>query len=68
MLAQFVPSFNQRFGVPAGQPEPIYRPVDSELDLGGVLCIKEQRREAARESQIGYSTLKRLLCAHNINV
>ncbi len=44
MLAQFLPRFNQRFGVPAAQPESAYRPVDPELDLGGVMCIKELRR------------------------
>ncbi len=44
VLAEFLPRFNQRFGVPADQPELAYRPVDPELDLGGVLCIKELRR------------------------
>ena len=53
VLAQFVPRFNQRFGVPADQPEPIYRPVDPELDLGGVLCVKEQRR-VARDNTVRY--------------
>jgi hypothetical protein len=46
VLAEFLPRFNQRFGVPADQPESAYRPVDPELDLGGVLCIKELRRVA----------------------
>ena len=53
MLAQFVPRFNQRFAVPADQPEPIYRQVDPELNLGGVLCIKEQRR-VARDNTVRY--------------
>ena len=44
MLAEFLPHFNQRFGVPATQPESAYRPVDPKLDLGSVLCIKELRR------------------------
>jgi hypothetical protein len=44
VLTDFLPRFNQRFGVPAAQPESAYRPVDPELDLGGVLCIKELRR------------------------
>jgi len=44
VLSDFLPRFNQRFGVPAAQPESAYRPVDPELDLGGVLCIKELRR------------------------
>ena len=53
VLAQFLPRFNQRFGVPADKPEPIYRPVDPELDLGGVLCFKEQRR-VARDNTVRY--------------
>ncbi len=53
MLAQFLPRFNLRFGVPADPPEPVYRPVDPELDLGGVLCIKEQRR-VARDNTVQY--------------
>ena len=46
VLSDFLPRFNQRFGVPAAQPESAYRAVDPELDLGGVLCIKELRRVA----------------------
>ena len=53
VLADFLPRFNQRFGVPAAQPEPAYRPLDPELDLGGVLCIKEQRR-VARDNTVQY--------------
>ena len=44
VLTDFLPRFNQRFGVPAAQPESAYRPLDPDLDLGGVLCIKELRR------------------------
>lgn len=44
VLTNFLPRFNQRFGVPAAQAESAYRPVDPELDLGGVLCFKELRR------------------------
>jgi transposase len=46
VLTDFLPRFNQRFGVPAAQPESAYRIVDPELDLAGVLCIKELRRVA----------------------
>ena len=47
MLAKFLPRFNQRIGVPADQAESAYRmTVNPELDLGGVLCIKELRRVA----------------------
>ncbi len=53
VLAQFLPRFNQRFGVPAAQPELAYRPVDPALDLGGVLCIKELRR-VAKDNTVQY--------------
>ena len=53
VLADFLPRFNDRFGVPAAQPESAYRPVDPELDLGGVLCIKELRR-VAKDNTVQY--------------
>ena len=53
MLSDFLPRFNQCFGVPADQPESAYRPMDSELDLGGVLCIKELRR-VAKDNTVQY--------------
>ncbi len=53
VLTDFLPRFNQRFGVPADQPELAYRPVDPELDLGGVLCIKELRR-VAKDNTVQY--------------
>ncbi|MFB3120031.1 MAG: hypothetical protein ACE1Y2_05830 [Stenotrophomonas maltophilia] len=53
MLADFLPRFNQRFGVPADQLESAYRPVDPELELGGVLCIKELRR-VAKDNTVRY--------------
>jgi hypothetical protein len=53
VLAEFLPRFNQRFGVPADQPESAYRPVDPELDLGSVLCIKELRR-VAKDNTVQY--------------
>ncbi|HZA24174.1 MAG TPA: hypothetical protein VFA32_16485, partial [Dehalococcoidia bacterium] len=46
VLSDFLPRFNQRFGVPAAPPGSAYRAVDPELELGGVLCIKELRRVA----------------------
>ena len=53
VLAAFLPRFNQRFGVPADQPEVACRPLDEETDLAGVLCIKEQRR-VARDNTVQY--------------
>ncbi len=32
VLAEFLLRFNQRFGVPAAQPESAYRALDPELD------------------------------------
>jgi transposase len=53
VLSDFLPRFNQRFGVPAAQPESAYRAVDPELDLAGVLCIKELRR-VAKDNTVRY--------------
>ena len=53
VLADFLLRFNQRFGVPADQPELAYRSVDPELDLGSVLCIKELRR-VAKDNTVQY--------------
>jgi len=53
ILESFLPRFNQRFGVPATQPEHAYRPIDPGLDIEGVLCIKETRR-VARDNTIPY--------------
>ena len=53
VLRDFLPRFNERFGVPADQPESAYRPLDPELDLGGVLCIKELRR-VAKDNTVQY--------------
>jgi len=53
VLADFLPRFNQRFGVAAAQPDVVYRPLDPELDLAGVLCIKEQRK-VARDNTVQY--------------
>lgn len=53
VLADFLPQFNQRFRVPAAQSECAYRPIDPELDLGSVLCIKELRR-VAKDNTVQY--------------
>jgi len=46
VLNDFVPRFNGRFGVPPDQPQSAYRALDDDVDLPGVLCIKEQRKVA----------------------
>ena len=53
VLWDFLPRFNRRFGVPAAQPGQAYRPISLELDLEGVLCIKERRR-VARDNTVHY--------------
>lgn len=53
ILEAFLPRFNERFGVPAVQPELAYRPVDPGLDIDAVLCIKE-RRKVARDNTVQY--------------
>jgi len=53
ILESFLPRFNERFGVPAAQPELAYRPVDPGLDINAVLCIKERRR-VARDNTVQY--------------
>ncbi len=53
ILESFLPRFNERFGVPAAQPELAYRPIDPGLDVDGVLCIKEKRR-VARDNTVRY--------------
>ena len=53
VLAEFLPRFNQRFGVPADQPESAYRPVDPELELGSVLPRKDQGVAPSGQRQHG---------------
>ena len=53
VLWDFLPRFNQRFGVLAAQPGQAYRPIRLELDLEGILCVKERRR-VARDNTVQY--------------
>jgi hypothetical protein len=53
VLEAFLPRFNERFGVPAAQPELGYRSVDPGLDIDAVLCIKELRR-VAKDNTVQY--------------
>ncbi len=52
-LESFLPRFNERFGVPALQPAPAYRSVDSEIDADAILCFKERRR-VAKDNTVQY--------------
>ncbi len=53
VLRDFLPRFNQRFGVPATQPGQAYRPISPEIDTDGILCLKERRR-VARDNTVQY--------------
>ena len=54
VLRGFLPRFNERFGVPPDHPESAYRPVDSDLDVAGILCFKH-RRKVARDNTVKYN-------------
>ena len=49
----FIPHFNERFGVPAAESEVAYRPVDEETCLDRVLCFKHSRK-VARDNTVRY--------------
>mgnify|MGYP001594814258 FL=1 len=53
ILTNFLPRFNERFGVPAAQPGFAYRLPEAELDLESVLCFKYQRT-VARDNTIRF--------------
>jgi hypothetical protein len=53
VLEEFLPRFNERFGVPAAEAGSAYRQPDNGLDVDGVLCIKE-RRQVARDNTVQY--------------
>lgn len=54
VLWSFLPRFNERFGVPPDQPESAYQPVDSDLDVAGILCFKH-RRKVAKDNTVKYN-------------
>ncbi len=53
VLGDFLPRFNQRFGVPAAQPGQAYRPISPGIDIESILCIKERRR-VGRDNTVQY--------------
>ena len=61
VLREFLPHFNERFGVPAAESEVAYGPVDEETCLDRVLCFKHGRK-VARDNTVRYrrSTLQLL--------
>ena len=52
-LEVFIPRFNERFAVPPAQPEVAYRPLDPEMDIDAILCVKEYRR-VAKDNTVQY--------------
>jgi transposase len=53
VLQDFLPRFNQRFGVPASQPGQVYRLISPEINVEGILCFKERRR-VGRDNTVQY--------------
>ncbi|MFH1140563.1 MAG: ISNCY family transposase, partial [Chloroflexota bacterium] len=53
VLEEFLPRFNERFGMPAAETGSAYRQIDSGLDVDGVLCI-EERRQVAKDNTVQY--------------
>jgi len=53
ILWDFLPRFNERFGVPAAQSGQVYRPISVSMDIESILCIKERRR-VARDNTVQY--------------
>ena len=60
-LRDFLPHFNERFGVSAPESEVAYRPVDKEKCLDRVLCFRHSRK-VAKDNTVRYrrSTLQLL--------
>ena len=61
VLKAFLEHFNERFGVPAQEPEGAYCTVEAETCLDRVLCFRHSRR-VARDNTVKYrqSTLQLL--------
>jgi transposase len=53
VLEAFLPRYNRRFGVPAAQVESAYRPLDTSIEIDGILCFKERRR-VGRDNTVQY--------------
>ena len=53
VLEDFLDRFNERFGVPAQEPESAYRPTGPQMCLDTVLCFRHRRR-VARDNTVKY--------------
>ncbi|MCH8827913.1 MAG: ISNCY family transposase [Chloroflexi bacterium] len=54
VLWNFLPRFNERFGVPPQQPGIAYRPAEPGMPLDRILCFKHIRK-VARDNTVKYS-------------
>lgn len=54
VLQEYLPLYNERFGVPAAQDGSAYRPLPPELKLEEILCFK-YRRKVARDNTVKYN-------------
>jgi hypothetical protein len=53
VLTRFLPRFNERFAVPAADPEPAWRPWPEGLSADAVLCFHYPRR-VARDATVSW--------------
>lgn len=53
LLEEYIPRYNEQFGVPAADAESAYRALSTDVDLADVLCFKHQRK-VARDNTVKY--------------
>jgi transposase len=53
LLEEYLPRYNEQFGVPAADEGSAYRPLPPKMDLADVLCFKHQRK-VARDNTVKY--------------
>ena len=53
MLDDFLDRFNDRFGVPAQEPESAYRPTDPQMCMDTVVCFRHTRK-VVRDNTVKY--------------
>ena len=54
VLNNFLPRFNEKFGVQAEQDCPAYRSLEQSVSLHGILCFKH-RRKVSRDNTVKYN-------------
>jgi len=53
LLEEYLPRYNEQFGVPAVDERSAYRPLPPKIELADVLCFKH-RRKVARDNTVKY--------------